>query len=160
MSAFPTELEQLITDAAQRHALPPKLVHAVVQKESSGNPWSTRYEPGFYTRYIAGKNVVHPRPPCSQSTEATLMATSFGLMQVMGATARDLGFDGTFLTALCDPFTGLEYGCRYLRSLIQRYGWDQRAGVAAYNAGSAVRKPDGTFKNQDYVDAIAKFGGF
>jgi soluble lytic murein transglycosylase-like protein len=78
----------------------------------------------------------------------------------MGATARDMGFDGSFLTALCDPFTGLEYGCRYLRSLIKRYGWDQRAGVAAYNAGSAVRKPDGTFKNQDYVDAVAKFGGF
>lgn len=76
--------------------------------------------------------------------------------------ALERGFDGTFLTALCDPEIGLEFGCRHLGWLAQRYqatfGW---VGVAAaYNAGSPRKKARGGWINQDYVDKVCAAGGF
>ena len=151
----------LINTTARRHGLPPELVRAIVQIESGGRPWACRYEPAFYERYIASKEVKTWRP-CSGQTEARLRACSFGLMQIMGATARETGFDGVFLTELCDPAVGLDYGCRYLAKLArlhqERHGW---AGVvAAYNAGSPRKVADGRFVNESYVNKIRDAGGF
>lgn len=74
--------------AAKRHGLPLPLVYAIIHTESGGNPWAIRYEPAFYERYIAPKPV-KPRPPCSEQTESRLLACSFGLMQIMGATGME-----------------------------------------------------------------------
>jgi soluble lytic murein transglycosylase-like protein len=83
-------------------------------------------------------------------------------MQVMGATARELGFKGRFFTELCDPMEGLNYGCRYLvrlqREHFDRLGWPGVA--AAYNAGTPRRLASGNFANQVYVDKVARAGGF
>ena len=151
----------LINTTARRHGLPPELVRAIVQIESGGNPWACRYEPGFYAKYVAP----HPaqgKGTCSDQTESRLRACSFGLMQIMGATARETGVDGVFLTELCDPAVGLDYGCRYLAKLARlhqdRHGW---AGVvAAYNAGSPRKVADGRFVNERYVNKIRDAGGF
>lgn len=155
------ELAILVARAARQHGLPPEFVHAIVDVESEGNPWAVRYEPAFFDRYIAS-NQPRPVAPCSFATELRLRATSFGLMQIMGQVAREVGFDGAFLTALCDPETGLEFGCRHLARLAQRHradvGWEGVA--AAYNAGSPRRKADGRWINEDYVEKIEKAGGF
>lgn len=78
--------------------------------------------------------------------------TSWGLMQIMGGTARDLGFAGP-LTDLMDPELGIFWGCRYFQAHCSQYVQllDQ---IAAYNAGQVRRMQDGTYLNQGYVDKM------
>jgi hypothetical protein len=84
---------------------------------------------------------------------------SWGLMQVMGAVARECGFHGNYLSQLLDPEEGTEFGCRHLAILkgryIQVYGWD--GVIAAYNAGSPRIVHAGGFENQQYVDRVRKY---
>lgn len=77
-------------------------------------------------------------------------------MQLMGGTARGLGFEG-HIAELVDPATGLEYGCRYLAKQMTRYPAIPHA-IAAYNAGSyRDSNGDGFADNQDYVDKVMGF---
>ena len=94
--------------AAAAHALDPALVCAIVEQESAWNTYAIRYEPGFRTRYVAPLGL----PP----TEEIARSISWGLMQVMGQVAREHGFTGKFLSALCDPALGLDIGCAALAS--------------------------------------------
>lgn len=150
-------LDDLIVKVAEKFSLSLKLVRAIVAVESSGNPYATRYEPQFYARYVHGKgHAVFGN--CSRSTEEICRAMSWGLMQVIGQTARELGFKEPFLASMCDPEIGLTWGCRYLAKQIVRYEAIEPA-VAAYNAGTARRADDGTWRNQDYVDKIRRAGG-
>lgn len=152
------EHQTLIEAAATAHGLPVRLVSAVVGVESGGDACAFRYEPKFFERYIRGNPQVRAVRPCSLETERTAQATSWGLMQVMGATARGLGYQGAFLSELTRPEVGLEYGCRLLAKLAKRreegHGWP--GVVAAYNAGSVRITPEGGFVNQSYVDKIAQ----
>ena len=86
----------------------PALVCAMCEQESAWNTYAIRYEPGFRTRYVAPLGL----PP----TEEIARSISWGLMQVMGQVAREHGFDGKFLSALCDPALGLDIGCAALAS--------------------------------------------
>lgn len=56
-----------------------------------------------------------------------------GLMQLMGATADELGVRDPFEAA-----DNAEGGARYLRRLLARYGGDTRRALWAYNAGPGV----------------------
>lgn len=153
-------LDPLIADCAKKHGLPRNLVAAIVQAESGGCPWAIRYEPAFFERYIKGKGV-KGRGRCSDDTEARARAMSWGLMQIMGATARETGFAGEFLSELVTPSVALEWGCKYLKRLHDRYaarGID--AVVAAYNGGSPRPTDSGHWVNQAYVDKIKRLGGF
>lgn len=84
---------------------------------------------------------------------------SWGLMQVMGAVARERGFDPrVHFPRLCsDPQLGLAYGCAHLAHMRDRWfkehGW--MGVVAAYNAGS-VRYRSGVLENADYVRKVAR----
>jgi soluble lytic murein transglycosylase-like protein len=53
-----------------------------------------------------------------------------GLMQLMPATARDLQVTDPF-----DPQENISGGAKYLRFLLDSYGWDVVLSLAAYNAG-------------------------
>lgn len=53
-----------------------------------------------------------------------------GLMQLMPATVRDLQVADPF-----DPQDNISGGTKYLRSLLDNYGWDMALSLAAYNAG-------------------------
>jgi soluble lytic murein transglycosylase-like protein len=92
--------------AAAAHELDPALVCAIVEQESAWDAHAIRYEPGFRTRYVAPLGL----PP----TEEVARSISWGLMQVMGQVAREHGFGGKFLSALCDPAAGLDIGCAVL----------------------------------------------
>ena len=70
------------------------------------------------------------------ATEANTRAMSFGLMQVMGEVARELGFAGEFLTELCDPHVGIEFGCRKLAKALAKHNGQLEESLLAYNGGA------------------------
>jgi hypothetical protein len=80
---------------------------------------------------------------------------SFGLMQVLGSTAVDLGYPDP--RALLEPAVGIDAGTQYLAKQLARYGGDVDAAVAAYNAGSVRFDTQERYINQPYVDRVRGF---
>ena len=99
-SAGALDLDRLVADAAVRHGLDPALVRAVVAVESGFRP------------------------------EAVSPKGAQGLMQLMPATARDLGVADPL-----DAAANVDGGSRYLSQLVARYDGDLTKALAAYNAG-------------------------
>ncbi len=112
---------------ASKYGLDPLIVCAVIEQESGWNCWAMRFEPAFLVRYIEPLTLGNP-------TEEQARATSFGLMQTMGQVAREKGFQGKFLTELCDPDVGVDIGCRKLQSCFLAHS-DPEASLLAYNGG-------------------------
>jgi soluble lytic murein transglycosylase-like protein len=133
----------LARTAAAAHSLDAALVCAVVEQESSWNARAMRYEPFFHTRYVARLGL--------SPTEEIARSISWGLMQVMGQVAREHGFDGRFLTALCDPETGLDIGCTVLAAKLAAANGDTARALQLWNGGA----------NPDYaaqvLDRVAKY---
>lgn len=124
-------------EAAGRHGLDAALVCAVVEQESSWNPWAMRYEPKFFAKYVAS---LYTNNKVS-ATEAYARGFSWGLCQVMGQVAREFGFTDHNLSALCDPETGLEFGCKVLAKKLERAGGDEVKGLLLWNGGSNPNYP-------------------
>lgn len=142
-----------IQSMAEKFGLPLGLVSALCLVESGLNPAATRYEHGY--RYT----VDFRTRLTTQATEKIHQQTSWGLMQIMGATARDIGYTGA-LPALVDPWLGLEWGCRFLRRQVDRYDGALLDAVSAFNQGSARRDPGtGKYCNQQYVDKVVAAAG-
>jgi len=134
--------DQLVTEAvllAKRtaidHGLNPTLVCAVVEQESGWNSWAVRFEPVFEHRYI------RPALPMAPTTEELCLAISWGLMQVMGQTAREHGFKGKFLNELCDPAVGLSIGCAVLAAKLEKARGDIEKALLLWNGGSNLAYP-------------------
>ena len=94
----------------------PELVIAIIKVESGFDASVVRYEPDY--RYIYKPFEVKPHD-CSYTTEITLQKMSWGLMQIMGAVAREYGFRG-WLTRLLSPHENLKYGIMHLKKLEER----------------------------------------
>lgn len=129
------DLQQLAVAAAKTHGLDSNLVCAVVEQESSWEPWSIRFEPRFKARYVDPLNL--------SDTEATARSFSWGLMQLMGEVARELGYRD-HLAKLCDPATGLEWGCQLLVKKLALAKGDVHQGLQYWNGGG----------NPDYADQV------
>lgn len=75
----------------------------------------------------------------SRFRDQTSRAGARGLMQITPATAREierLSGGTTFrLADLSDPEVNIRYGTFYLHELLGRYGGNEVAALAAYNAG-------------------------
>ena len=97
----PTErdYDHLILDVAERYAVEPGLVKGVIAAESNFRP------------------------------HAVSRVGAQGLMQLMPATAADLGVERPF-----GVVENIDGGVRYLRAMLDRYG-DVARALAAYNAG-------------------------
>ncbi len=137
----------------KRPELTTELVLAIIEAESSGNPRAMRYEEMYI--YI---NLRAPRPDnCTALTEKILQKTSFGLMQIMGGTARHLGIKG-WLGELLEPETNIRYGVLWLSHLYDEYHESHgiEGVIAAYNSGSPRKNSSGEFANQGYVQKIMK----
>lgn len=130
-----TDLQQVATTVALNHGLDPALVQAVCHHESVWDPWAIRYEPAFFRRYIESMKGL-------TDTEKSARAFSYGLMQIMGQVAREFGFDGKYLTELCDPLTNLNVGCRKLKKCLDNKDGEVRKALLAYNGGGNLKYPD------------------
>ncbi len=75
----------------------------------------------------------------SRYHDQTSHAGARGLMQVTPATAQDIerhsGGTTFEVSDLSDPQINISYGTFYLRELLDRYGGNEVAALAAYNAG-------------------------
>jgi soluble lytic murein transglycosylase-like protein len=123
--ALRTRFEPLVQQYAQEHGLRADLVRAVIQVESGFNP--------------------RARSPKG----------ALGLMQLMPATARELGVQNAF-----DPAENIRGGATYLRQLLDRYDGNEELALAAYNAGSgAVDRHGGQIppfrETRDYVRKVS-----
>lgn len=139
-------IEGFVSKKARQFNLDPDLVRAIIYVESNDNSRAMRYEPNYKWLY---KFI---NPAATKATEEMQQSTSWGCMQVMGATARELGCDKPWLNCLLDVPDNLHYGCLYLSSMIHKYGLD--GGISAYNQGGPRKCDDGTFRNQPYVDRV------
>jgi soluble lytic murein transglycosylase-like protein len=129
----PSQLLILARKAATAQSLDPSLVCAAIEQESAWNPWAMRYEPAFFSKYVAS---LYTNNKVS-ATEAYARGFSWGLLQgVMGQVARETGFDALFLSALCDPEQGLAIGCKALRKKFDAMAGDTTRALLAWNGGA------------------------
>jgi soluble lytic murein transglycosylase-like protein len=134
------QLVSLARKAADAEGVDPALVCAVVEQESAWNPWAMRYEPQFFAKYVAPlytNNKVG-------ATEAYARGFSWGLMQVMGQTARETGLNSPNLSTLCDPTVGLSIGCKLLKKKLAAANGEPRKALQSWNGGA----------NPDYADEV------
>lgn len=150
---YPFETE--IRAAAAKHDLDPNLVAAICAVESGFKPEALRYEAKFQRKYIDP----HPKYGHMDPGIKTLLSSSLGLMQTMGVVAHEAGLALSCLEDLYRPSVALEYGCKHLEQLFQRYWQSPETSlipnvIAAYNAGTARRGSSGKYTNQGYVDKV------
>lgn len=132
---------------AKHFKLDPDLVEAVVRVESSGLAHAYRYEPAFWDTYLADQSFYKGKNP-------RRVSASYGLMQVMYATAVDHGFPaGSEPELLFVPDQSLYYGCHVLSRLMDWAKGNIDQALAAYNGGKrGNEKPP--FRNRGYVAKV------
>jgi soluble lytic murein transglycosylase-like protein len=115
-----------VQKAAAQYNLPPELVTAVIRAESN-----------FKVRAVSS-------------------AGARGLMQLMPATAKELGVENSF-----DIEQNIDGGAKYLRKMLDRFGGNVRKALAAYNAGpGTVIKYSGRVpypETRQYVKRVLRF---
>jgi soluble lytic murein transglycosylase len=111
-TVYPLEYESAIKTSARRNGLDPALVAAVIYAES---------------RFDAQARSSHG---------------AVGLMQLLPETAAQIALETggvAFVPAdLDDPRVNIRYGCHYLRTVLDTFGGDRVAAIAAYNAGAGA----------------------
>jgi hypothetical protein len=120
-------IERSIHRAARKYDLPPGLIRGVIRAESNFQ------------------------------VAAVSRAGAQGLMQLMPATARELG--------VADPFDidqNIDGGARYLRQMLDSFDGNVKTALAAYNAGpGAVEKYGGQIppyqETEQYIDRVLRF---
>jgi membrane-bound lytic murein transglycosylase B len=119
-------IEQTVQEAAEKYNLLPELINAVIRAESN-------FE-----------------------VQAVSSAGAQGLMQLMPATAKELGVNNPF-----DIEQNIDGGAKYLRMMLDRFGGNVRKALAAYNAGpGTVSKYGGRVpypETRQYVQRVLRF---
>jgi soluble lytic murein transglycosylase-like protein len=119
-------IEESIQKAAAKYNLPPGLIRAVIRAESNFQ------------------------------ADAVSRAGARGLMQLMPATARELGVTDSF-----DINQNIDGGAKYLRRMLDQFSGNVRKALAAYNAGpGTVIKYNGRVpypETQQYVKRVLRF---
>ena len=144
----------ILTPIANAYTLDPRLVEAVVWTESRGQADAFRFEPKFWERYLA-------KLPEYKGTVPRRVSSSYGLMQIMYVTAKELGFsdepERLFLVK-----ENLHWGCRKLQQLTTwaagfptvPYDLRLQAICASYNGGRGGNTPGTELRNQKYADRV------
>jgi soluble lytic murein transglycosylase-like protein len=126
--ATQSTIETMAEKAAVKYGIEPAAVKAVISIESNWNPSAYRYE-------------------------AHLKDASWGLMQVLLRTAREVsGNPSLTATDLLKPEINIDIGTKYLTKQYVRYQYNIYDAVAAYNAGSVRKTITGRYENQAHVN--------
>lgn len=141
--------KDLIIKSSENFRIDANLIRAIILTESSNQADATRYEAAWHL--YNNPSTFSRKLGIPRSQEELNQATSWGLMQVMGAVARDLGFTDN-LEMLKVPEIGVFYGCKKLRQLFNKYHYEEEV-VSSYNQGNP-RMRDGCYVNQHYVDKV------
>jgi len=116
-------LQRSIRRAAYKYNLPDKLIASVIRAESNFQ------------------------------SDAVSAAGAQGLMQLMPATARELGVTDPF-----DVQQNIDGGAKYLRRMLDRFNGDLKLALAAYNAGpGTVARYDGDVpfrETREYIKRV------
>lgn len=160
------ELHDLIVSVAGRAGVPPPLALAVCEQESAFDPWAWNPEPKYrylwdvlmdkpFRKLTSAEDASEFPPPDFRSYRGVLadaewwgQQASWGLMQIMGAVSRELGFKERFLSQLCDPTAAVMLGCRHLAAYLRRYK-DPFPALEAYNGG-----PGAVGHNEKYAKEV------
>ena len=119
-------LEDIYTEAANKYNVPKNLIKAIAKAESDFRP------------------------------NATSGAGAQGIMQLMPATARELG-----VTDAYDPYQNIMGGTKYISQMLEKYDGNVSLALAAYNAGSNnVAKYGGIPPFKETQNYVAKVTGF
>jgi len=108
--ALTSEYDNLIAEAASKYQVPFDWIKAVIGCESNFDAAAYR-------------------------AEAAINDASYGLMQVLYGTAKNLGYQG-LPQGLLDPATNIDLGTKLLRQLIDRFGMMFEEIYSAYNSGA------------------------
>ena len=121
-------IEDHIQKAASKYSLSPDLIRGVIRAES-----------GFQVRAVS-------------------RAGAQGLMQLMPATAEELGVDDSF-----DVGQNIDGGAKYLRNMLDRFENNTEKALSAYNAGpGTVEKYNGDVpykETRKYVKRVMEYAG-
>ena len=145
-----------IYKASNENKIDPLVLAALIQTESGGDEYSTRYEPAF--KYILNARIWSEKLLITTETETAHQMTSWGLTHIMGAVARELGYIGQ-LPHLCDVDLNLLFCCRKLKLIMQRHDvnpTDPSDIYAAYNHGSVSKTDGGMYVNEANVDRFSE----
>ena len=119
-------IDQSVQKAAAKYDLSPDLIKGVIRAESN-----------FKVKAISS-------------------AGAQGLMQLMPATAKELGVNNPF-----DIAQNIDGGAKYLRKMLDRFGGNVRTALAAYNAGpGTVIKYNGRVpypETRQYIRRVLRF---
>ncbi len=144
----------LIQKVSKKHNVNKTWVAALVWQESRGDHTAVRYESHY--KYLWFPRVWAERMNVTVQTEEVLQKTSYGLAQIMGSTARELGYDGPLSELARNAELALDYSVMYLKIKLEKYG-TYRLAIAAYNAGSVRQKKGGMLVNEYYIDQVSKY---
>lgn len=143
----------LCKNIGAQYGIPPELLLAIIVQESSGKVGAIRYEPKYL--WLHQPKSFALKLGISLQTEETAQRFSYGLTQIMLATARWLGFEG-YPYELYEPTGNLTWCARFLSQLQSRHA-SLNDIIASYNAGSPRRDSNGRYVNQEYVDSVTKY---
>jgi hypothetical protein len=116
----------------QIHSRDIRLLWALNRQEASGKAViGSRYEPGFYRRYVRGNKKF---TALEKRYGGRAIASSYGPWQIMYVTAYEMGYRGN-PQDLANAATSLPYVMKYLDFLRKKLGDRDRAVISAYNAG-------------------------
>lgn len=121
-------LDAIFRQAAEKYNVPVELLKAIGKQESNFN------------------------------AKAVSRCGAQGIMQLMPATAKELGVTDSF-----DAEQNIMGGAKYISGLLKKYNGDTKLALAAYNAGSGNVKKYGGIppfeETQNYVKKVMKYMG-
>lgn len=119
------QLLSIIDQISARYGIDSDLVKAVIKQESNFNPY------------------------------AVSKAGALGMMQLMPATAKELGVEDPM-----DPVENITGGVKYLKTLIDRFR-DVKKALAAYNAGPGFVEKNGIenypYETKNYINKVLMY---
>ena len=133
----------LTAEIAQKYGLDFNTILAQIWTESEGNATAYRYEKGYIYFYLVDVGPLYDRHlTVEQNRQKALVAlgqeefdfqsASHGLLQPLGAVAREFGLRGDW-RQIYQPEVNLALGCAYLKWCLKRTDGNYKQALVKYN---------------------------